>query len=124
MVTVVLAFVGIWLGTLPGVQAFFQGLYGTDADGKAASPIVFLAVTRAGLIGSLLVVVDLLFGARPANLALGAADQLRLVLDRDPGRVGRPGGTGDLAANPGRFPGLYHLQRGRPWAGPCGRCCL
>src|SRR5512136_1853456 len=50
VVTVVLAFVGIWLGTLPGVQGFFQSLYGTV--GGAKSPVAFLAVTRAGLIGS------------------------------------------------------------------------
>jgi carbon starvation protein len=61
VVTVVLAFLGIWLGTLPGVQAFFMNLYGTV--GGAKSPIAFLAVTRAGLIGSLMVVVICYLGS-------------------------------------------------------------
>ncbi len=61
IVTVVLAFVGIWLGTLPGVQGFFQSLYGTV--GGAKSPVAFLAVTRAGLIGSLMVVVICYLGS-------------------------------------------------------------
>jgi carbon starvation protein len=61
VITVVLAFLGIWLGTLPGVQAFFKNLYGTA--GGAASPIAFLAVTRAGLIGSLMVVVICYLGS-------------------------------------------------------------
>ncbi len=60
-VTVVLAFLGIWLGTLPAVQNFFMNLYGTA--GGAKSPIVFLSVTRAGLIGSLMVVVICYLGS-------------------------------------------------------------
>lgn len=61
VVTVVIAFVGIWLGTLPAVRAFFQSLYGTT--GGAASPKFFLNVTRAGFIGSLLVVIICYLGA-------------------------------------------------------------
>lgn len=61
VVTVVLAFVGIWLGTLPAVKAFFASLYGTA--GGAASPTLFLSVTLARFIGSLLVVVICYFGA-------------------------------------------------------------
>jgi len=58
VITVVLAFLGIWVGTLPAVQSFFTSLYG-----GAKSPILFLAVTRAGFIGSLLVVVICYLGA-------------------------------------------------------------
>jgi len=61
LVTVILAFVCIWLGTLPGVQGVFKALFGT-AGGKA-SPIAFLNVTQAGLIGSLLVVAICYCGA-------------------------------------------------------------
>src|SRR5512146_1573062 len=35
IITVVLAFVGIWLGTLPGVQSFFMSLYGTVGGAKS-----------------------------------------------------------------------------------------
>jgi carbon starvation protein len=58
IITVVLAFLGIWVGTLPAVQGFFTSLYG-----GAKSPLLFLAVTRAGFIGSLLVVIICYLGA-------------------------------------------------------------
>ena len=61
VVTVVLAFVGIWLGTQPFATAFFAGVFGTS--GGAASPVLFLSVTQAKLIGSLLVVVICYFGS-------------------------------------------------------------
>jgi carbon starvation protein len=61
VVTVVLAFVGIWLGSLPGARAFFSALYGTA--GGAVSPTWFLAVTQARFIGSLLVIVICYLGA-------------------------------------------------------------
>lgn len=61
VVTVVLAFVGIWLGTLSGVRDFWASIFGTA--GGATSPTLFLAVTQARLIGSLLVVVICYFGA-------------------------------------------------------------
>jgi len=61
VVTVVLAFVGIWLGAQPFVTQFFASLYGTA--GGAASPVMFLTVTRAKFIGSLLVVVICYFGS-------------------------------------------------------------
>jgi carbon starvation protein len=61
LVTVVLAFVGIWLGMAPGVRSFFASLYGTT--GGAASPVWFLQVTQAKFIGSLLVVIICYFGA-------------------------------------------------------------
>src|SRR5512136_3315580 len=38
IVTVVIAFVGIWLGTLPAVRSFFNLILGFGADGKATSP--------------------------------------------------------------------------------------
>jgi carbon starvation protein len=61
VITVVLAFVGIWISTLEPVRAFFAGLYGTA--GGATSPTMFLAVTRARFIGTLLVLVICYFGA-------------------------------------------------------------
>jgi carbon starvation protein len=61
VVTVVLSFVGIWLGTLTGVRNFFATIYGIA--GGATSPSLFLAVTQARLIGSLLVVIICYFGA-------------------------------------------------------------
>lgn len=61
IVTVILAFIGIWLGTLAPVKSFFSALYGTA--GGATSPTLFLAVTQAKFIGSLLVVIICYFGA-------------------------------------------------------------
>ena len=58
IITVVLSFVGIWLGTHPAVQAFFTAVYG-----GAKSPTLFLQVTQAKLFGSLLVVIICYFGA-------------------------------------------------------------
>jgi len=63
VVTVVIAFLGIFLGTLPAVQSFFNVILGLGADGKAASPKLFLDVTQAKLIGSLLVVIICYLGA-------------------------------------------------------------
>jgi len=66
VITVVLAFVGIYLSTLPAVQSLFKSIYGitVDAAGKAsASPNLFLAITQAKLFGSLLMVVIIYFGA-------------------------------------------------------------
>jgi carbon starvation protein len=61
IVTVILAFVGIWIGTLGPVKTFFAWLYGTA--GGATSPTLFLAVTQAKFIGTLMVVVICYFGA-------------------------------------------------------------
>ena len=61
VVTVVLSFVGIWLGTQPAVRDFFSMLYGTV--GGKASPTLFLTVTQAKLFGSLLVVIICYLGA-------------------------------------------------------------
>jgi carbon starvation protein len=61
VLTVVLAFVGIWLSTLPAVRELFQRIYGTY--GGATSPTLFLAVTQARFIGTLMVVVICYFGA-------------------------------------------------------------
>jgi len=61
VVTVVIALVGIWVGTLPAVQQFFKTLYAIGPDGK--SPPLFLKVTQAGFIGSLLVLIFCYLGA-------------------------------------------------------------
>lgn len=61
VVTVVLAFLGIWLGTTQAARDLVATILGT-AGGKA-SPLLFLQVTQAKFIGSLLVVVICYFGA-------------------------------------------------------------
>ncbi len=64
VVTVVIALVGIWVGTLPAVQNFFKAIYGYQViDGKTASPFLFLRVTQAGFIGSLLLLIFCYLGA-------------------------------------------------------------
>jgi len=61
VVTVVLAFVGIWLGTLVGVRDFFAMISGTS--GGAASPVLFGGVTQAQFIWSLVTLILCYFGA-------------------------------------------------------------
>jgi carbon starvation protein len=66
VITVVLSFVGIWLSTLQPVRDFFGLLYGYHLaeDGKTlVSPTLFLTVTQAKFVGSLLVVIICYFGA-------------------------------------------------------------
>jgi carbon starvation protein len=58
VVTVVLTFVGIWLGTLPAVSNFFTSLYG-----GAESPLWFLGNTQAQILGTLLMIVFCYLGA-------------------------------------------------------------
>jgi carbon starvation protein len=58
IITVVLAFVGIWLGTLPGVQSFFATI-----NGGESSPVLFGTVTQAQFIWSLIVLIICYFGA-------------------------------------------------------------
>lgn len=58
VVTVVLAFLGIWLGTLPGVKSLFLAI-----NGGEKSPVVFGSVTQAQFIWSLVVLVICYFGA-------------------------------------------------------------
>ena len=61
VVTVVLSFLAIWIGTLPFAQNLFAAILGV-AGGKA-SPVLFLQVTQAKFVGSLLVVIICYFGA-------------------------------------------------------------
>lgn len=70
VVTVVLSFLGIWVGAglpvadknlIQAIPDFFARIYGTFGD--ATSPTLFLEVTQAKLIGSLLVVVICYLGA-------------------------------------------------------------
>jgi carbon starvation protein len=65
IITVVLSFVGIYISTLGPVKDFFNAIYGfvAGADGKLVSPTMFLTVTQARLIGSLLMVAICYFGA-------------------------------------------------------------
>ena len=58
LVTVVLAFIGIWLGTLDGVKNIFLAI-----NGGATSPVLFGSVTQAQFIWSLIVLVICYFGA-------------------------------------------------------------
>ncbi|NOY97969.1 MAG: hypothetical protein GXP40_02035 [Chloroflexi bacterium] len=57
IITVVLAFIGIWLGTLDSVQNFFAAISGSPDQ------IVFGSVTRAHFVWSLIVLVICYFGA-------------------------------------------------------------
>jgi carbon starvation protein len=57
-ITIVLAFVGIWLGTLPGVKSLFLGI-----NGGETSPVIFGSVTQAQFIWSLVTLVICYFGA-------------------------------------------------------------
>ncbi len=58
VVTTVLAFVGIWLGTLAPVQSFF-----TAISGGAESPLIFGSVTWSKMLWSLVTLVICYFGA-------------------------------------------------------------
>lgn len=57
-ITVVLSFLGIWLGTLSGVSGFFQTI-----NGGAESPILFGSVTQAHLIWTIVVFLFCYLGA-------------------------------------------------------------
>jgi len=61
VVTVVITFVGIWVGTLAPIKNLFAIIFGTA--GGATSPTLFLSVTQAKFIGSLLVMIICYFGA-------------------------------------------------------------
>jgi carbon starvation protein len=64
VVTVVVALIGVWVGTLPGVKNLFNAIYGIQmVEGKPVSPTLFLQVTQARFIGSLLVVIFCYLGA-------------------------------------------------------------
>jgi carbon starvation protein len=58
VVTVVLTFVGIWIGTLPFMSNIFSGLYGLPD-----SPTVFLGNTQAQVFGTLLMIIFCYLGA-------------------------------------------------------------
>ena len=58
ILTVILAFVGIWLGTLPAVKNIFVAI-----NGGEQSPILFGSVTQAQFIWSLVTLVICYFGA-------------------------------------------------------------
>ncbi len=61
VVTVVLAFLSIWIGTLPFAKNIMAAILGT-ANG-ATSPTLFLQVTQAKFVGSLLVVIICYLGS-------------------------------------------------------------
>jgi carbon starvation protein len=66
VVTVVLAFVGIWLGTQPFAKNIMNAILGLtpSPDGKTmVSPVLFLTITQAKFVGSLLVLVICYLGA-------------------------------------------------------------
>lgn len=63
VLTVLLAFFCIWLGTQGFAKQIFWGIFGLGVDGKAASPVLFLQVTQARFFGSLMVVIICYFGA-------------------------------------------------------------
>src|SRR5512139_3736086 len=61
VVTVVLSFLGIWIGTLGFAQNLCAAILGTS--GGQPSPVLFLQVTQAKFVGSLLVVIICYLGA-------------------------------------------------------------
>jgi carbon starvation protein len=58
VVTVILAFIGIWLGTLGPAKGFFTAL-----SGGAESPVIFGSITWSRMLWSLVVLVICYFGA-------------------------------------------------------------
>ncbi|NIN64490.1 MAG: hypothetical protein GTO63_07265 [Anaerolineae bacterium] len=58
VVTVVVTFVGIWVGTLPAVSGIFSAIYG-----GAESPIIFGTNTQAAVIGTLLMLLFCYLGS-------------------------------------------------------------
>ncbi|GAB4541351.1 MAG: carbon starvation protein A [Anaerolineae bacterium] len=58
VITVILAFIGIWLGSLPAIKSFF-----TAISGGTESPLLFGSVTWAKMLWSLVVLVICYFGA-------------------------------------------------------------
>ncbi|MBN1148679.1 MAG: hypothetical protein JXA78_15575 [Anaerolineales bacterium] len=58
IVTVVLTFVGIWLGTQDFIANIFAGLYGMPE-----SPVIFLGNTQAQVLGTILMVIFCYLGA-------------------------------------------------------------
>jgi carbon starvation protein len=115
VITVALAFVGIYLGTLPGVQSFFNIILGRGADGTGTPPTLFLAVDQAKFVGSLAVVLICYFGgvlpiwrwAQPINyvcfwiVLLGIAGGLLGLVIWHPGMGDFPAFT---SFNPGPGP--------------------
>lgn len=64
VVTVVIALVGIWVGTQAPVKNFFNTLYGVQmVEGKPVSPTLFFEVTQARFVGSLMVILFCYLGA-------------------------------------------------------------
>ncbi len=62
VITVVLAFVAIWLGTRPASMSLFNGIFGATKE-MPGGPTMFLAVNQARLIGSLLVIAICYLGS-------------------------------------------------------------
>ncbi len=122
VVTVVIALVGIWLGTLPAVKNFFNALYGYQVvEGKTVSPTWFLQVTQARFIGSLLVVIFCYLGAvlpiwrwaQPINyvafwiVLFGVLGGIIGLLIGRPGMGDFPAFTGFMAAAGPLWPMLF-----------------
>jgi carbon starvation protein len=116
VITVILTFVGIWVGTLPAVSNFFASLYG-----GADSPIVFLGNTQAAVVGTLLMLLFCYLGsvlpiwsfAQPVNyvsfwiVTLGMVGGLLGLLIWRPGMGDFPAFTGFTAAVGPLWPMLF-----------------
>ena len=109
VVTVLLSFLGIYLGTLAPVRDFFAAVFGYHTvSGKVVSPTLFLDVTQAKFVGSLAVVAICYLGgvlpiwrwAQPINylsfwiVFLGVVGGLVGLLIWRPGMEGFPAFTG------------------------------
>ncbi len=116
IITVVLTFVGIWVGTLPAVSNIFSSLYG-----GAESPVVFLGNTQAAVVGTLLMLAFCYLGsvlpiwsfAQPVNyvsfwiVTLGMIGGLVGLVIWHPGMGDFPAFTGFTAAAGPLWPMLF-----------------
>jgi carbon starvation protein len=116
VVTVVLAFVGIWISTLPFMANIFSGIYGLPD-----SPKILLGNTQAQVIGTLLMVIFCYLGAvlpiwsfaQPVNyvsfwiVALGMVGGVIGIVIWRPGMGDFPAFTGFTAASGPLWPMLF-----------------
>jgi carbon starvation protein len=116
IVTVVLAFVGIWISTLPFMSNFFSAIYGLPD-----SPTIFLGNTQAQVIGTLLMVIFCYLGAvlpiwsfaQPVNyisfwiVTLGMVGGVIGLLIWRPGMEGFPAFTQFTTASGPLWPMLF-----------------
>jgi carbon starvation protein len=116
IITVVLTFVGIWIGTTAPVANFFSGFYG-----GAESPVWFLGNTQAQVLGTILMIIFCYLGAvlpiwsfaQPVNyvsfwiVTLGMVGSVLGLLIWRPGMGDFPAFTGFTQASGPLWPMLF-----------------